>query len=350
MRKISFLIGIILTLGISSCAREDNVYMPESVDGEFTFYKSSDLEESTSFVFSPKNKNIRVKFEAFIKDDILHSTLFFRDNSSSWNKLSNFKSKIRNDDFIESIYSDVKIEGNSIKKNLDYEKIRNIDNILDAIPEKLFEEVSREEYYKESTLSLFYHLSSIKSAKRSFENKTNDCNCSFYANSFDEKSPFFCEEDKPINATSALILIKDLSESKRFAGKKFDADKTLNYLEHNKNRYLPASKIDRLVKDEFILFLDSKLTRKELQSILPKNSLNNLKTMRFQTVANSKNDRKFPYDPFCLLLGVWEGSDCGCCSNYRGPCFWCSPACLLHDVSCVNCDWWCGWKCVPGPC
>lgn len=350
MKKI-VLFGTILLFGLNSCSNKENVYVPENIDGEFTFYKSSDLKENISFIFSPNNKDIKVKFEAFVVNDVLYSTLSFSEKFSSWNVLSKFKNEIKDNNFTENMYLAVKTEANTIKQNLPYEKIRNIDNILDAIPEKLFNKVSREEYYKDSSLSLFYHLGSLKSAKRSFENRTTHCDCSFYANSFDEKSPFFCEEDKPINATSVLNIVKDITENKKFAGKIFNASKTINYLEKNKDKFLSASKIDRLIKDEFMLFLDEKITQKELRSLLPKKEYNNLEIQAFNTMTNSEIiGGDFPYDPSCLIYGARQGSDCGCCSNYSGPCYFCSVVCYAHDHACTECGWYCGWKCVPGPC
>ena len=42
------------------------------------------------------------------------------------------------------------------------------------------------------------------------------------------------------------------------------------------------------------------------------------------------------------------GRDHGCCSNYAGPCRYCSRACLWHDRACSRCQhWWCGWRCRP---
>ena len=60
----------------------------------------------------------------------------------------------------------------------------------------------------------------------------------------------------------------------------------------------------------------------------------------------------WPIDPTCWLYGARAGSDCGCCGNYSGPCYGCSPACYLHDKSCETCEpsWYCLSGCVPGPC
>jgi hypothetical protein len=52
---------------------------------------------------------------------------------------------------------------------------------------------------------------------------------------------------------------------------------------------------------------------------------------------------------FCFGL---RGSDCGCCGNYSGPCWYCDVICLAHDIACQNCSpsWFCLPGCVAGPC
>jgi hypothetical protein len=47
-----------------------------------------------------------------------------------------------------------------------------------------------------------------------------------------------------------------------------------------------------------------------------------------------------------------QGSDCGCCGNYQGPCYFWHPICLLHDYMCQNCKprWFCFSGCIPSDC
>lgn len=47
------------------------------------------------------------------------------------------------------------------------------------------------------------------------------------------------------------------------------------------------------------------------------------------------------------LLGC--GGDWGCCSNYKGCCYFTHPICLIHDAICTDCQpkGWCGPKCKP---
>lgn len=172
MKKIYYFIGSFLYLGImGSCSNKDNIYVPEGVNGSFIFTETANLgkntEENIAFIFTPKNSNIKIKLEAFVENNILHSILSYKENSS-WNVLSKFENNdIKSSNFKENMYAVVKNKANYLKKDFSYEKLRDIDNVLDVIPEKLFEKLSREKYYQESTLSFFYHLSTVKSAKRS---------------------------------------------------------------------------------------------------------------------------------------------------------------------------------------
>lgn len=47
-----------------------------------------------------------------------------------------------------------------------------------------------------------------------------------------------------------------------------------------------------------------------------------------------------------------QGSECGCCGNYAGPCYYWSKICLAHDYACQSCTprWACFSGCVPSSC
>jgi hypothetical protein len=50
--------------------------------------------------------------------------------------------------------------------------------------------------------------------------------------------------------------------------------------------------------------------------------------------------------------GFPQGTECGCCGNYVGPCAYWSTLCLVHDYTCQNCRpwWYCFRGCKPTSC
>lgn len=47
-----------------------------------------------------------------------------------------------------------------------------------------------------------------------------------------------------------------------------------------------------------------------------------------------------------------DGTDCGCCGNYQGQCYYAHPLCAVHDWLCESCspELFCFSGCVPTPC
>ncbi|MFZ4058530.1 MAG: hypothetical protein ACOYKE_10350 [Ferruginibacter sp.] len=69
----------------------------------------------------------------------------------------------------------------------------------------------------------------------------------------------------------------------------------------------------------------------------------------------STADLKLKLNAYFLTQGDgrWpRGTDCGCCGNYSGPCYYWSSACLTHDLHCQTCTprWYCLSGCVPSVC
>ena len=56
---------------------------------------------------------------------------------------------------------------------------------------------------------------------------------------------------------------------------------------------------------------------------------------------------------FGITAPVWlQGTNCGCCGNYNGGCFYAHPICYIHDYLCQSCtpSWFCFSGCVATPC
>ena len=328
-------------LFISCNSSEDEVQLPKEVDGNLTILEKNMSEGTTSlstltFDFTTSESEV-VQFNATVENNELRSTLKFKNATSNWQTVSNFKVNLNDNEYKQKMNDIIVSEATTLKNNFDYETIKKVENIIDIIPEKLFDVLQRDEYYNETSLSVFYHLAAFKSSKRSVDKNTGSCNCGVYKDSQNDKTPFFCSEDILVSADEAYDFFLKVTNEKSFAGKHFNPEKTLLYLKGKEGKLLSASKIDKVFRDEFNNFWNKKLTTNERNEILVEQGVDT-------------SDSKYPYDPSCYLYGVDSGHDCGCCGNYSGGCWLCSWVCYLHDRACTNCGWGCGWACVPGPC
>ena len=227
---------------------------------------------------------------------------------------------------------------NSLKEKYDAKTVAEYDRILNELPELLFDELSREEFYSDAVISIAYHLSTLKSAKRAYAMELEDCNCSTYDSYVGGKSPFFCSEDKLVSRVEALELFNGKRARANFLGRKFIPTKTINYLKQLQKDYVAASYIDLILNKEFNDFWTNTLTEKERKSVLLK-------------VSDGGGSSSKQIVPNCLFYHAIYGSDCGCCANYDFYCLYCSYVCYKHDKACEECDkWWCLPGCVPSVC
>lgn len=358
-RKMKFLLIMVLfcsSILFYSC--ENNSYeiqLPQKVDGSLNILEQDLFEviENGSrliYEFEVSSKNELIKFESSIVDNQLHSSLSYKYEESEWIGLSSFCVDLLDKDYKKGMNLVVAEQGNFLKRQYDYPKIERIANILDGLPELLFRKLGKEEYFNESTLSVFYHLAAFNAAKRAHETKSEKCQCSIYNSYVNNESPFFCAEDKIVSVDKAYDFVKKISDNRRFAGKQFNPKTLLHYLENESGKFVSVSKIDKIFKDEAKYFWDKELTREERIKVYNQN--NTLSMVSRLKSANSETYDGWPVDPSCFLFGVSAGSDCGCCGNYSGPCWTCSLACYLHDLSCETCEpsWYCFSGCVPSPC
>ena len=212
----------------------------------------------------------------------------------------------------------------------------------------LYNELGQKEYNNESTFSVFYHLAAFNTARRSLEKRwSGDCQCSFNSSYLYGKTPFFCTEDVMVSADWFYDFIMEKSEINKFGGIQFTPKSLLKYLSDNSGQFVSASIVDKLLREELDFFL-RKRSIKERQKIISENTT----LPMVETVKTRSESFCWPIDPLCLFMGVFCGSDCGCCGNYSGPCLYCDTGCLIHDLTCQECSppSYCLSGCVPGPC
>ena len=213
-------------------------------------------------------------------------------------------------------------------------------HILNELPELLFDEGLgwQKESNNNVAFSIFYHLSTFRSAKRAYAMSLADCNCSAYESYVYSGSPFFCSEDKLIPSAEVLDLIQEKIMKVEYSNnKRFIPKETIDYIKQSGKEYLPASDIDLILRQEFNDFWIKTLTENGRKYILKVNGIEFL----------DKKDLIVP----CSIFLAYNGADCGCCGNYSGRCYACSWICFEHDIYCMTCDkpWYiCGTQCKPG--
>jgi hypothetical protein len=334
------LIMVLFCSSILFYSCENNSYeiqLPQKVDGSLNILEQDlfeEIENGSKLMceFEVSSNNELIKFESSIVDNQLHSSLSYKYEESEWIGLSSFCVDLLDKDYKKSMNLVVAEQGNFLKRQYDYLKIERIVNILDELPELLFSRLGKEEYFNESTLSVFYHLAAFNAAKRAHETKSEKCQCSIYNSYVNNESPFFCAEDKIVSVDKAYDFVKKISDNRRFAGKQFNPKTLLHYLENESGNFISVSKIDKIFKDEAKFFWDKELTIEERIKVYNEN--NTLSMASRLKSANTETYDGWPVDPSCFLFGVSAGSECGCCGNYSGPCWTCSLACYLHDLSC----------------
>jgi hypothetical protein len=297
--------------------------------------KLNNIDSEYDFIF--ENGNNKVRFTSSIKKENLFSSLSFFDGDK-WKECSNLLiPNIKDINSKKEINKLIEKKANSIKTIYSYETLTKVKNLLQILPEKLFFKLEREDYYNEKNLAIFYHLAIFNSAIRAIDFSKNSCNCGLYSKSLNEKTPFFCSEDKLVDKESILVLLTEISKNISFKNKTFIPNQTILFINNSKKNIFQASDIDRVLRKEFNDFLNNKFSKEEKKEIL-------------NQAGFTTNNKILPLDPECILYGASTGGDCGCCGNYSGPCYYCHIACYLHDLACEDCGWGCGWACVPGPC
>jgi hypothetical protein len=348
--KFLFVTVLLSCITLESCElQEYDIQIPESIFGKLNIsQKDLTLEAKDgniiSFEYQVTDSKELIKLKTYVENDRYHSTLSYKNGELGWINTSVFDIDLQELTNKKNMNIIVEKHAKMLKKKFDATIVSRIADILEGIPELLYNELERKDYYNESNLSIFYHLAVFNTARRAYESRrSSDCQCEINHKYLSGTSPFFCAEDIVVSADWAYDLIKEKSLVNKIAGQQFIPKLSLKYLSGRSGQYISASKIDKLLKEELDLFY-RKLKTKERQQIYNQN----LTISKIPTITTrSEYDEGLSYLE-CLMMGVFWGTQCGCCGNYEGPCLLCSLVCLWHDFDCILCDkWYCGWDCKP---
>jgi len=362
--KFLFATALLFSIVLGSCNMQDEeIQIPERVFGRLEVLKrnlNTDLdlfanskqkselyyESNLSFEYQVTGAKEQIKLDASIEKNRLLSVLSYKKDELGWVEASNLAIDLQ-EGYKGKMNILIEKHAGSLKKKFDLATVSRIANILEGLPELLYNELGRKEFYDESTMSIYYHLAAFNTARRSYESRSRDCQCEVNPNYIGEKSTFFCAEDILINADFAFEITKERLAIKQAEGYQFNPNTLLKYLIQESGQFVAASKIDKLVRDEFDSYW-KKLKENERKQFYN----NNLTLSMFSTITTRSDSYDgSPMDPFCWIYDVRSGSDCGCCGNYSGACWYCSWICFVHDYGCQTCNRIeCFWGCVPEPC
>ena len=356
--KLKFLFVTVLLCSITlvSCNMQDyDIQIPERVFGKLDILlKDLTVEVKDgnilSFEYQVTDAKEQIKLETKIDNNRFLSVLSYKIAESGWADISVFDIDLQ--EVIDKKNMNIIVEkhAKTLKKKFDASTVGRIADILEGIPELLYNELGIKEYNNESTLSVFYHLAAFNTARRSYESRTSGCQCEINPNYINGASPFTCSEDVMVSANLAYEFISERLAIKRSEGHKFDPKATLKFLKNESGRLVSANKIDKLLSEDLIYFWKN-LSVKERNLFF--NEINTLSKLPTVTTRSEDLQELGLPDNFgtCWLMGVLYGWECGCCGNYEDFCSLCLFLCWDHDHACQECHaWWCLWACVPESC
>jgi len=355
--KILFVTVLLYSITLGSCNMQDyDIQIPERVFGKLDILQNDltvEVKDGNilSFEYQVTDAKDQIKLETKIDNKRFLSVLSYKYEESGWADISVFDIDLQ--EVVEKKNMNIIVEkhAKTLKKKFDVSIVGRIADILEGVPELLYNELGKKEYTNESTLSIFYHLAAFSTARRSYESRSRDCQCDVNPNYINGSSPFFCAEDIMISADWAYDFISEKTLVNKIADKQFNPKSTLKYLSSESGRLVSASKINKLLREELVSFLKN-FSEKERQQLTNKKSTLSMVPMMTTRSEEVSWWEWLTYDLTCLIWGVTYGSDCGCCGNYSGLCHYCDVICYLHDHDCVTCEprWYCLDGCVPGPC
>jgi hypothetical protein len=257
-----------------SCDRQDfDIQIPERVFERLNILEK-DLSfkarngSSLSFDYRVTNAKEQIKFDASIEKDRLHSVLSYKKDDFGWVEVSNFDIDFQEVIDKKNMNFIVEKHAKTLKRKFDVKTVGRIADILEGLPELLFNELDQKEYMDESTLSIFYHLAAFNTARRAYESRQSaDCQCEINHKYLSGKSPFFCVEDLIVSADWAYNLIVEKSKIKKSQGHQFNPETLLTYLSKESGKVVSVYKLDKLLRNELVSFW-RKLNEKERQKIL----------------------------------------------------------------------------------
>lgn len=190
-------------------------------------------------------------------------------------------------------------------------------NVLQAFTTNARSLLENQNYPQEVTQYILHFNAILSTAARS-EVLGSTCECLPLPTYFDERSPFWCQEDFYVNPASFLDAIDSLNVQPSHPLEL----ELITFLNDNRNETEFNS------KRVFAIFESEQDYLERLQNVY---------------------DHENGLNPDGLIGCSLQGSDLGCCGNYSGCCWYSSNFCLWHDVKCYECShWWCLSGCVPG--
>lgn len=370
MKKTTYLLFYlsIFFSAVSNYGCRENKYevsIPSKILGIIdvkSIYKKNLDQVSINFKDSLSGNSIRI--ESSVEDSILKST-FFYEQDKLWVAMSSFEVNLKDSDYRQKMSGIVIKKAQFLKEKFKVSELSEMSNIFDAIPELLYNKLGNN-FFKESSQVMFYHMGVVNTARRALESASKDCECSINVSYTKAKTPFVCLEDRYIKADNALKILVKMSNGRKIAGKQFNPVRLENYLKENPGKPLNADKLGKIINAEVRNFWYDELTEEERKAVMAENKRVNSKAAvpgtkeepepetcedggeELRGTGEEQNSSAFVP---CSFLGVYWGNQCGCCGNYSTTCKCCSWICLAHDNDCAaDClpSWWCGSQCQIG--
>ena len=283
--------------------------IPKEINGSLKTIKNvlpKNGEKQLSIEFTSNDGKYVLRIQSLQENGHLQSKLIYKEKDDPWKELSFIDIDLTSKNYKQQMNSLVERQANQLRAKYKISKLQKPALILSKIPEKLFNKLSREEYYNELAQAALYHWGILKSAQRAEESKSADCHCGKLDTYITGESPFFCSEDIMLRADKIYDVIYQLSQERRFSGKRFIPKQTFEFLRGKRGEVVSASTVDRIFKKEFHHFWNKTLTKRDRNLVLKE--------------AGPRSSNQLPLDPECFLYNVRSGRDCGCCDNYPGPC------------------------------
>ena len=249
-----------LAVSVWSCQEiaDYDVRIPEQVNGEVNLLyndlsEGASIDKSLIFEYKVAEADEYVKIESYCENNRLNSTVSYKNGAAAWVDVSRFEINLSKREYRQSMNRLVEKHAGVLKKKYDAPTVDRIANILESVPRALYNEISRQEYLTETSLSVFYHLAMFAAARRAYETDS-DCRCGVNDSYLGGESPFFCAEDVLVRADQLYDAIKKMTK-RTYAGHSFNPKSTLSYLERESGRVVPVSKIDKLFRDEVVAII-----------------------------------------------------------------------------------------------
>ena len=163
--KLKFFFVAVLLCGIAlgSCNLQDNdIQIPERVFGKLDILQKDltlDAKDgsSLSFEYQVTDAKELIKLKTRIENNRYYSEILYWSGELGWIEANVFDIDIQ--EIIDKINMNIIIEkhAKTLKKKFDVKTVSRIADILEGLPELLYNELGKKEYTNESTLSVLYH-------------------------------------------------------------------------------------------------------------------------------------------------------------------------------------------------